>query len=86
MVNSVPGFLVNRILTPYLNEAGYLLSEGFSITDIDKAATKFGMPMGPLRLLDEVGLDVAVHVAKIMRDGYGSRMEGPDTVNKPFRE
>jgi 3-hydroxyacyl-CoA dehydrogenase/enoyl-CoA hydratase/3-hydroxybutyryl-CoA epimerase len=78
VVEDVPGFLVNRILAPYLNEAARLLAEGYSIADIDKAATQFGMPMGPIRLLDEVGLDVAAHVAQIMVRGYGARMEGPN--------
>lgn len=77
VVNDVPGFLVNRILSPYLSEAAHLLADGFSIDEIDRAATAFGMPMGPLRLLDEVGLDVAVHVAEIMVQGYGQRMAGP---------
>lgn len=78
VVKDVPGFLVNRILTPYLNEAAFLLEEGYSATDIDRAATSFGMPMGPVRLLDEVGLDVAAHVSKIMLQGYGDRMRAPD--------
>lgn len=77
VVRDVPGFLVNRILSPYLNEAAYLLQEGFSIDDIDNAALRFGMPMGPLRLLDEVGLDVASHVSEIMVQGYGERMKAP---------
>ncbi len=77
VVSDVPGFLINRILTPYLNEAAFLLAEGYSVEDIDRAATSFGMPMGPIRLLDEVGLDVAVHVQAIMEAGYGERMRGP---------
>lgn len=77
VVKDVPGFLINRILTPYLNEAGRLLSEGYRAEDIDRAATDFGFPMGPLRLLDEVGLDIAVHVGEIMIKGYGERMQGP---------
>lgn len=77
VVNDVPGFLVNRILSPYLNEAAFLFSEGFEINDIDQAALDFGMPMGPLRLLDEIGLDVAGHVADVMTKGYGERMKGP---------
>lgn len=76
VVRDVPGFLVNRILLPYLNEAAQLLNDGYSIEDIDNAALGFGMPMGPIRLLDEVGLDVAAHVAKILADGYGERMRG----------
>lgn len=82
VVKDVPGFLVNRILVPYLNESGYLLSEGFSVEEIDSSATKFGLPMGPLRLLDEVGLDVASHVSSVMVNGYGERMRGPDYVAK----
>ena len=58
---------------PYLNEAGYLLTEGVSIKDLDDACLKFGMPMGPCRLLDEIGIDVADKVAHIMHDGLGER-------------
>lgn len=73
VVKDGPGFLVNRILMPYLNEAGYLLEEGVSVKDLDAAALNFGMPMGPCRLLDEVGIDVAVKVAKVMHEGLGER-------------
>jgi 3-hydroxyacyl-CoA dehydrogenase/enoyl-CoA hydratase/3-hydroxybutyryl-CoA epimerase len=82
VVKDVPGFLVNRILTPYLCEAAFLVQEGVSITEIDKAATAFGMPMGPIRLLDEVGLDVAGHVVDIMVAGYGERMSSPNMSAK----
>ncbi|MEZ4753125.1 MAG: 3-hydroxyacyl-CoA dehydrogenase NAD-binding domain-containing protein [Bdellovibrionota bacterium] len=82
VVKDVPGFLVNRTLTPYLNEAIRLLEEGYRIKDIDKAATSFGMPMGPIRLLDEVGLDVAAHVSQIMLSGYGERMHAPELSKK----
>lgn len=77
IVNDVPGFLVNRILSPYLNEAAFLVADGYAIHDIDNAALAFGMPMGPIRLLDEIGLDVAAHVSEIMVKGYGARMMGP---------
>jgi len=73
VVKDGPGFLVNRILMPYLNEAGYLLDEGVSVKDLDQAALNFGMPMGPARLLDEVGIDVAIKVAKVMYEGLGER-------------
>ena len=63
VVKDSPGFLVNRILLPYLIEAMRLFSEGHSMDSIDKTMLDFGMPMGPLRLLDEIGLDVAAHVA-----------------------
>lgn len=80
VVKDVPGFLVNRTLVPYLNEAGRLLSEGVPIEEIDGAALAFGMPMGPIRLLDEVGLDIAAHVGQIMVRGYGERMRGANIV------
>jgi 3-hydroxyacyl-CoA dehydrogenase/enoyl-CoA hydratase/3-hydroxybutyryl-CoA epimerase len=64
LVKDSPGFLVNRILLPYMVEAVRLFAEGFRIENIDRTMLDFGMPMGPLRLTDEVGLDVAEHVAK----------------------
>lgn len=82
VVNDVPGFLVNRVLIPYLNEAVFLMQEGHSVQDIDGAAMSFGMPMGPIRLLDEVGLDVAAHVSKVMVAGYGERMDVPAFAEK----
>ena len=63
-VTSTPGFLVNRILMPYLMEAVVLETEGVPAALIDKAATKFGMPMGPVELADTVGLDICLHVAE----------------------
>lgn len=65
-VISSPGFMVNRILMPYLLEAVVLESEGVSAQDIDKAALDFGMPMGPIALADTVGLDICLSVAKIL--------------------
>jgi 3-hydroxyacyl-CoA dehydrogenase/enoyl-CoA hydratase/3-hydroxybutyryl-CoA epimerase len=78
VVDDVPGFLVNRILSPYIAEAGSLLIEGVPVEVIDSAATSFGMPMGPIRLLDEVGLDVAHKVQHIMQEHYGRRMQAPN--------
>ncbi len=69
-----PGFLVNRILMPYLNEACLLLEEGFTVDVIDRAMRNFGMPLGPLELLDEIGLDVAARVAENFRLAYGAPM------------
>lgn len=63
IVKDSPGFLVNRVLMPYLLEAAHMVHSGASVASIDEAMLAFGMPMGPLRLLDEVGLDVAMHVA-----------------------
>ncbi len=62
VVNDMPGFYVNRILCPYLIEALLMIEEGVSIEDIDGAITKLGMPIGPITLLDEVGIDVGAHV------------------------
>ncbi len=64
IANDRPGFLVNRILLPYMVEAVWLFTEGVPAAEIDRLMVDFGMPMGPLRLCDEVGLDVAQHVAK----------------------
>lgn len=63
-----PGFLVNRVLFPYLGEAVLMVAEGHDIAKIDKEVRQFGMPMGPLQLLDQVGLDVALHVAMSLED------------------
>src|ERR1051325_7160612 len=78
--NDGPGFVVNRILGPYMNESGFLLEEGNSIESIDRAMLDFGMPMGPMALLDEVGLDVAAKVAVILGDAFGARMQQKSTV------
>ena len=69
-----PGFVVNRILGPYLNEAGWLVADGATVEEIDAAAKDFGMPMGPLRLLDEVGLDITRHAAATLHQAFGQRM------------
>ncbi|HYM60632.1 MAG TPA: 3-hydroxyacyl-CoA dehydrogenase NAD-binding domain-containing protein [Thermoanaerobaculia bacterium] len=78
--NDGPGFVVNRILGPYINEAGYLVEEGYSIESIDKAMTGFGMPMGPLALLDEVGIDVAAKAASILTKAFAGRMQSSKAV------
>lgn len=69
-----PGFWVNRILSPYLNEAGTLLGEGVPIEVVDRAMTRWGFPVGPIALLDEVGLDVAVKASGVMHAAFGDRM------------
>ena len=74
VVKGTPGFLVNRLLMPYLNEAGVLLGQGASIESIDGAMLEFGMPMGPLRLIDEVGIDVAYDVACELAEAFQGRM------------
>lgn len=70
-VKSSPGFLVNRALTPYMMEAFVAMDEGIKPEVIDAAAEEFGMPMGPIELADQVGLDVAMHVAKVLQDELG---------------
>jgi 3-hydroxyacyl-CoA dehydrogenase / enoyl-CoA hydratase / 3-hydroxybutyryl-CoA epimerase len=80
VVKDCPGFLVNRILLPYMNEAAWLLQEGGEVEVIDEAILEFGMPMGPFRLTDEVGIDVGYKVAKILAQGYGERMTVADVL------
>jgi 3-hydroxyacyl-CoA dehydrogenase/enoyl-CoA hydratase/3-hydroxybutyryl-CoA epimerase len=75
-----PGFWVNRILSPYLNEAGHLLQEGVRIELIDRTMTDFGFPVGPVALLDEVGLDVAQKAGTVMHDAFGDRMKPAATL------
>jgi len=82
VVRSAPGFLVNRLLMPYLNEAGALLEEGVRLQDIDGAMLRFGMPMGPLRLIDEVGIDVAVDVAGELAAAFMGRMTVAPVLRK----
>lgn len=75
VVNDCPGFLVNRILFPYLNAFEMLLKDGADFRKIDKAMETFGWPMGPAYLLDVVGIDTARHGAKVLADGYPDRMQ-----------
>lgn len=76
VVKDGPGFLVNRLLLPYMSEAAFLLNEGMSIEVVDQAFVKeFGMPMGPFALMDEVGLDVCIKVLKIFKKSFGARIE-----------
>ena len=79
-VTSTPGFLVNRILMPYLMEAVALEAEGIPPAVIDKAATDFGMPMGPVQLADTVGLDICLHVAEILADHFNADI--PESLRK----
>jgi len=69
LVGDAPGFLVNRILVPYLAEALHIASDGVPIRAIDEAAKRWGMPMGPFELYDEIGLDIAAHVLKSLAGG-----------------
>ena len=73
LVRDSPGFVVNRVLMPYLNEAVLLVAGGLKIEQIDETMRRFGMPMGPLELLDQIGLDVAAHVARSMQSLLAER-------------
>jgi len=79
-VKSAPGFVVNRVLAPYMAEAMHLADEGVALADIDRAAERFGMPMGPVELVDTVGLDVALHVSNVL--GAALNRPVPDTLSK----
>jgi len=74
VVRDAPGFWVNRILAPYLNEAGRLVAEGADVGYVDRTMKAFGFPVGPLTLLDEVGLDVGLKASKVLHDAFGERM------------
>jgi len=75
VVADLPGFLVNRILAPYLSEAVRLVREGCRIEEVDRALTDFGMPVGPLALLDDVGLDVAVKAGEVLQAAFPQRIK-----------
>jgi len=79
-VKSSPGFLVNRILMPYILEAVTMVDEGIAPEVIDKAATNYGMPMGPIELADSVGLDICKSVANILSEALG--MPLPDNLKQ----
>jgi len=74
VVRDGPGFWVNRLLMPYLNEAAHLYAEGVPIDVLDSALETFGLPMGPLALLDEIGLDVAAKVGVVLESAFPQRM------------
>ena len=89
VVADKPGFYVNRILTPYINEAMRCLLEGEPIDHIDRALVKFGFPVGPIQLLDEVGIDVGSKISPILHQAYGERFAAPaafDAVLKDGRK
>ena len=83
-VKSSPGFLINRILMPYILEGVTLYQEGVPATVVDKAAVDYGMPMGPLELADTVGLDICLHVGKILANTVGVTL--PNTLNKEVEQ
>ena len=82
VVNDAPGFFANRILAPYINEAGILLDEGVAIDAVDRALVEFGFPVGPITLIDEVGLDIAGKSGAIMLEAFGSRMAPSQSLTR----
>ncbi len=89
VVNDGPGFYTTRILVPYSMEAVRLLLEGVSIEEVDAALEAFGMPVGPIKLMDEVGIDVGAHIVVTLNDAFGDRIpliEGVDKVLNDDRQ
>jgi 3-hydroxyacyl-CoA dehydrogenase/enoyl-CoA hydratase/3-hydroxybutyryl-CoA epimerase len=82
LVKDTPGFLVNRLLMFYSTEALWLLDAGHRIEDVDRAMADWGMPLGPMALTDEVGVDVAVKVAHILSDAFGDRLPVPPWLDR----
>jgi len=82
VVSDSPGFVVNRVLMPYLREAILLLDEGYAVIDIDASMRRFGMPMGPFEVVDEVGLDVAQKVAGVLSRAFPERMAESPALDK----
>jgi len=82
VVRDSPGFLVNRVLFPYLLDAAELFEAGVDLEKIDNALTKWGMPMGPLRLIDEIGIDVTVDIATTLEKAYGKRDRATEILRK----
>jgi 3-hydroxyacyl-CoA dehydrogenase/enoyl-CoA hydratase/3-hydroxybutyryl-CoA epimerase len=81
VVNDGPGFYTTRILSPYMNEALILLEEGIAIKELDLHMKQFGFPVGPAALFDEVGIDVAAHITRVLSDLFGER--GIEPSDKP---
>jgi 3-hydroxyacyl-CoA dehydrogenase/enoyl-CoA hydratase/3-hydroxybutyryl-CoA epimerase/3-hydroxyacyl-CoA dehydrogenase/enoyl-CoA hydratase/3-hydroxybutyryl-CoA epimerase/enoyl-CoA isomerase len=82
VVKDCPGFLVNRILFPYINESLVLLEEGAQPRDLDKAAVAFGMPMGPVTLNDLVGLDTALYAGRVVNTAYADRAKNTQILGE----
>ena len=81
VVGDGPGFYTSRVLGPYMNEAAQLLLDGAAIEDLDRALVQFGFPVGPITLLDEVGIDVGDKVGKILHEAFGARMAPPGALH-----
>ena len=85
VVRDGPGFFANRVLSPYVNAAGLLLDEGVAIDAIDDALVKFGFPVGPITLVDEVGLDVATKAGAIVAEAFGARMAPNESLQRVIK-
>jgi len=77
VVNDGPGFFTSRVIGAYINEAGWILEEGAAVEEIDEAMREFGFPVGPMKLVDEVGFDVAVKAAETLREAFSERWDAP---------
>jgi len=86
LVQDSPGFLVNRVLFPYLIEAAELFEKGVSAKQIDDALLQWGMPMGPLRLIDEVGVDITADIAETLEKSFGVRNRAPEILRRMHNE
>ena len=86
VVRDSPGFLVNRVLFPYLLDAAELFEKGVDAKKVDDALLEWGMPMGPLRLIDEIGVDIAVDIAATLEKALGERARTPDILTKMREE
>jgi 3-hydroxyacyl-CoA dehydrogenase/enoyl-CoA hydratase/3-hydroxybutyryl-CoA epimerase len=81
---SAPGFVVNRVLAPYMSEAMHLANEGVSLAAIDRAAERFGMPIGPVELVDTVGIDVALNVSNVLGEAFNRPV--PETLSNMVKD
>ena len=86
VVGDGPGFFTSRVLAPFLNEAAWLLVDGASVEQVDRAMTRWGWPVGPFTLLDEVGLDVGRHAGEVMHEALGDRLEPPATFHRMIED
>ena len=86
VVRDRPGFWVNRILGPYMNEAGHLLLEGAAVDELDRLMVSWGFPVGPITLLDEVGLDVAEKASGVLHAAFGDRLAAAPAFAKLVKD
>jgi 3-hydroxyacyl-CoA dehydrogenase/enoyl-CoA hydratase/3-hydroxybutyryl-CoA epimerase len=86
VVRDGPGFYTTRVLAPYMNEAARVVEEGASVEAVDAALSKFGFPVGPVTLLDEVGIDVGAKVSKILHHAFGERLAPPASMARVLED